>query len=65
MAQAGTNFPKVRRMLFCFLLFKEHFWPASTLLHGHLALAIPPFPETDPRILETNMLTPKNQLADM
>ena len=28
------------------------FWPASTLLHGHIALAIPSLPETDPQILE-------------
>ena len=37
--QADTYFPKVRRMLLCFSpLISEHFWPASTLLHGHLAL---------------------------
>ena len=30
----------------------EHFWPASTLLHGHLALATLSLPETDPQILE-------------
>ena len=29
-----------------------HFWPASTLLHGHIALAIPSLLETDPQILE-------------
>ena len=28
------------------------FWPASTLLHGHIALAIPSLLETDPQILE-------------
>ena len=28
------------------------FFPASTLLHGHIALAIPSLPETDPQILE-------------
>ena len=33
-------------------LILEHFWPASTLLHGHLALAIPSLPETDHQILE-------------
>ena len=27
-------------------------WPASTLLHEHIALAIPSLPETDPQILE-------------
>ena len=30
----------------------EHFWSASTLLHGHLALATLSPPETDPQILE-------------
>ena len=30
----------------------EHFWPTSTLLHGHLALAAVSLPETDPQILE-------------
>ena len=50
---ANTNFPKVRRML----LFRAppsliHFLPASTLLRGHLALAILSPPETDPQILE-------------
>ena len=39
--QAGTYFPKVRRMLlFDAPLILTHFWPASTLLRGHLALAI-------------------------
>ena len=28
------------------------FWPASTLLHEHIALAIPSLPETDPQISE-------------
>ena len=28
------------------------FQPASTLLHGHIALVIPSPPETDPQILE-------------
>ena len=27
-------------------------WPASTLLHGHIALTIPSLLETDPQILE-------------
>ena len=53
MAQAGTNFPKVRRMLFYFSpLILEYFWPASTLLHGHIALAFLSLLETDPQILE-------------
>ena len=40
-------------MLLCFspLIF-IHFWPASTLLRGHIALAILSPPETDPQILE-------------
>ena len=52
MAQVDTNFPKVRRMPFYVspLIF-GHFWPASTLLHGHIALAIPSLLETDPQIL--------------
>ena len=49
MAQAGTRFPNVRRMLFYFsTLILRYFWPAS----GHIALAIPSLPETDPQILE-------------
>ena len=41
-------------MLFYVSLFLilGHFWPASTLLHGHIALAIPSLPETDPQILK-------------
>ena len=51
--QAGTSFPKVRRMLlFHAPLILIHFWPASTLLRGHLALATLSLPETDPQILE-------------
>ena len=33
-------------------LILEYFWPASTLLHGHIALATLSLPETDPQILE-------------
>ena len=33
----------------CFLML-GYFWPASKLLHGHIALAIPSLPETDPQI---------------
>ena len=53
MAHASTYFPKLRRMLLHFspLVF-EYFWSASTLLHGHIALAIPSLPETNPQILE-------------
>ena len=51
--QAGTYFPKVRRMLlFHAPLIFTHFWPASTLLRGHLALATLSPLETDPQILE-------------
>ena len=40
-------------MLLCFSpLILGYFWPASTLLHGPIALAIPSLPETDPQILE-------------
>ena len=40
MAQADTNFPKVRRMQ-----FYGYILPISTLLHGHLALAFPSLPD--------------------
>ena len=33
-------------------LILGYFWPASTLLHGHIALPIPSLPETDPQILK-------------
>ena len=40
-------------MLLCFSpKILEHFWPGSTLLRGHLALATLSPPETDPQILE-------------
>ena len=53
MAKVDTNFPKVRRMLlFIAALNLIHFWPASTLLRGHLALATLSPPETDPQVLE-------------
>ena len=40
-------------MPLCFSpLVLEHFWPASTLRHGLLALATLSPPETDPQILE-------------
>ena len=52
MAQAGTHFPKVRRILLYFPLILGYFQPASTLLHGHIALATLSLPETDPQILE-------------
>ena len=40
-------------MLLCFSpLILTHFWPASALLRGHLALAILSLLETDPQIVE-------------
>ena len=33
-------------------LILKYFWPASTLLHGHIALATLSLPETDPQHLE-------------
>ena len=39
-------------LLFLAPLVLIHFWPASTLLRGHLALATLSPPETDPQILE-------------
>ena len=51
--QAGTYFPKVRRMLLCCSLFNFNTLLASfTLLRGHLALATLSPLETDPQILE-------------
>ena len=51
--QAGTYFPKVRRMLlFHAPSILENFWPTSTLLNGHIVLAIPSLLEPDPQILE-------------
>ena len=39
-------------LLFGAPLILTHFWPASTLLRGHLALATLSPLETDPQILE-------------
>ena len=39
-------------LLFLAPLVLTRFWPASTLLRGHLALATLSPPETDPQILE-------------
>ena len=51
--QAGTYFPKGRRILLCFSpLISKHFWPASTLLRGPIALATLSPLETDSPILE-------------
>ena len=49
--QAGTYFPSVRKMLFYLSpSILGCFWPTSTLFRGHIALAIPSLPETDPQI---------------
>ena len=51
--QAGTCFPKVRRMLLFHAPFiLTHCCAASTLLRGHLALDTLSPLETDPQILE-------------
>ena len=51
MAQAVSNFQKVRRMLFyLYPLILGYFWPTSTLLRGHMALAIPSLLWTEPQI---------------
>ena len=51
--QTGTYFPKMRRMLlFLASLILIHFWSASTLLRGLLALVTLSPPEIDPQILE-------------
>ena len=51
--QASTYFQKVRRMLlFHAPLISRHFWPASTLLRGHLALATLSLLVNDPQISE-------------
>ena len=39
-------------LLFHAPLIFTHFWPASTLLRGQLALATLSLPEPDPQILE-------------
>ena len=39
-------------LLFLAPLILTRFWPASTLLRGHLALVTLSPPETDPQILE-------------
>ena len=51
--QAGTYFPETRRMLlFHALLILGRFWPASTLLRGHLTLATLSLRVNDPQISE-------------
>ena len=40
-----------KNVVFCFS-FNLRIFLACTLLHGHIALAIPSLPETDPQILE-------------
>ena len=46
------------------LLFSTHFWPASTLLRGHLALATLSPPETDPQILVSNFRVTHTSLCE-
>ena len=41
-----------KNAVLCFSFNVRIFWPASTLLYGHIALAIPSLLETDPQILE-------------
>ena len=41
-----------KNVVLCFSLISRYFWPASTLLHGHVALAFLSILETDPQILE-------------
>ena len=53
MAQVNINSLKMRRMLFYGSpLISGYILPFSTLLHGHIALAFPSLPATDPQILE-------------
>ena len=41
-----------KNAVLCFSLILGYFWLASTLLHGHIDLAIPSLLETDPQIVE-------------
>ena len=50
-------------LLFLAPLILGCFWAASTLLRGHLALAIPSPPETDPQILERWGYADEDQLG--
>ena len=67
MMQAGKQAPIFRRWeeyCFCFSPFNlEHFWPASTLLRGHLALATLSLLETDPQILEHRVYADEDLLG--
>ena len=64
MAKADTNSPKVRGMLFYVSpLTIKYCWPASTLFHGHIALAIPFLLETDPQILGHRGCADENHLG--
>ena len=47
----------------CFSFNFRDIWPASTLLHGHIALAIPSLLETDPQILERWGYADENHLG--
>ena len=48
----GTLHEVFKMLLFLAPLVLTHFWPTSTLLRGHLALATLSPPKTDPQILE-------------
>ena len=51
-------------MLLCFSpLILTHIWPASTLVHGHIALATLSPPETDPQNLERWGYTDEDHLG--
>ena len=52
MAQESTKFPKAGRLFNVSHWILGYVWRTSALLHGHIALAIPSLPETDPQILE-------------
>ena len=51
--QTSTYFPRSEKnvALWCSFNFKHFFWPTSTLLRGHLALATLCPLDTDPQIL--------------
>ena len=40
-----------KNVVMCFSVILRYFWPTSTLLHGHIALAFPSLLETDPQFL--------------
>ena len=48
---AGRHQVSGRTLFYFSHLIKGYIWPASTLLHGHIALAIPSLLENDPQNL--------------